>query len=48
MTTVAYAAVSADGRSYDTQLVMTPDIVPGLRKLTEAVHREGAAAQPLG
>jgi 2,4-dienoyl-CoA reductase-like NADH-dependent reductase (Old Yellow Enzyme family) len=44
MTTVAYASVSPDGRSYDTQLVMRPEVVPGLRALTDAVHREGAAA----
>ena len=44
MTTVAYASVSADGRSYDTQLLMTPAVVTGLRALTDAVHREGAAA----
>jgi 2,4-dienoyl-CoA reductase-like NADH-dependent reductase (Old Yellow Enzyme family) len=44
MTTVAYCSVSADGRSYATQLLMRPDIVPGLRRLTGAIHREGAAA----
>ena len=44
MTTVAYAAVSRSGLSFDRQLWMRPDIVPGLRELTDAVHREGAAA----
>lgn len=44
MTTVAYASVSPDGRSYSTQLLLQPQVVPGLRQLTEAVHREGAAA----
>lgn len=44
MTTVAYASISPDGRSYPTQLVMRPEVVPGLRALTGAVHREGAAA----
>jgi 2,4-dienoyl-CoA reductase-like NADH-dependent reductase (Old Yellow Enzyme family) len=44
LTTVAYAAVSAEGRSYATQLLMSPAIVDGLRQLTDAVHREGAAA----
>jgi len=44
MTTVAYASISPDGRSYPTQLVLRPEVVPGLRALTEAVHREGAAA----
>lgn len=44
MTTVAYCAVSEDGRSYDTQLLLRPDTIEPLRKLTEAVHLEGAAA----
>ena len=45
MTTVAYAAVSASARTYDHQLSMVaPDIDVGLRELTDAVHREGAAA----
>lgn len=44
MTTVAYAAVTRSGLSFDRQLWMRPEIVPGLRKLTDAVHREGAAA----
>jgi 2,4-dienoyl-CoA reductase-like NADH-dependent reductase (Old Yellow Enzyme family) len=44
MTTVAYASISADGRSYATQLLMRPEVVPGLRRLTAAIHREGAAA----
>lgn len=43
MTTVAYAAVTRSGLSFDRQLWMRPEIVPGLRKLTDAVHREGAA-----
>jgi len=44
MTTVAYCAISSDGRTFADQLYMRPDIVPGLRRLTDAVHREGAAA----
>ncbi len=44
MTTVAYCSVSPDGRSYATQMLMAPEIVPALRRLAEAVHREGAAA----
>jgi 2,4-dienoyl-CoA reductase-like NADH-dependent reductase (Old Yellow Enzyme family) len=44
LTTVAYASISPDGRSYATQLVMRPEVAPGLRSLAEAVHREGAAA----
>lgn len=44
MTTVAYAAVTRSGLSFDRQLWMRPEIVPGLRKLTDAVHAKGAAA----
>ena len=44
MTTVAYAAVTESGLSFDRQLVMKPEIVPGLRRLTDGIHREGAAA----
>ncbi len=44
MTTVAYAAVTQSGLSFDRQLVMTPEIIPGLRKLTDGIHAEGAAA----
>ncbi len=44
MTTVAYASVSPEGRSYRTQLLLRPEALPGLHALTEAVHREGAAA----
>jgi 2,4-dienoyl-CoA reductase-like NADH-dependent reductase (Old Yellow Enzyme family) len=44
MTTVAYCSVSADGRSYATQMLLEPKIVPALRRLTDAVHAEGAAA----
>ena len=43
MTTIAYAAVTRSGLSFDRQLWMRPEIVPGLRELTDAVHREGAA-----
>ena len=44
LTTVAYASISPDGRSYATQLLMRPEVAPGLRRLVDAVHREGAAA----
>lgn len=44
MTTVAYAAVAQSGLSFDRQLWMRKEIVPGLRKLTDSVHKEGAAA----
>lgn len=44
MTTLAYCAVSAHGRSFADQMVMSAELVEQLRPLTEAVHREGAAA----
>lgn len=44
MTTVAYAAVTRSGLSFDRQLWMRPEVVPGLSELTDAVHAEGAAA----
>lgn len=44
MTTVSYCSVSYDGRAFDHELWMRPDILPGLKKLTAAVHGEGAAA----
>ncbi|ORW03986.1 NADH:flavin oxidoreductase [Mycobacterium kyorinense] len=43
MTTVAYCAVSPGGRTSGDQIWMRPDAVAGLRRLTEAVHAEGAA-----
>jgi 2,4-dienoyl-CoA reductase-like NADH-dependent reductase (Old Yellow Enzyme family) len=43
MTTVAYCAVSRGGRTDDSALWMRPAAVPGLRRLAEAVHAEGAA-----
>ncbi len=44
MTTVAYASVSQSGLSFDHQLWLRKKEVPSLRVLTNAVHREGAAA----
>ncbi len=43
MTTVAYAAVCRSGLSFRKQLWLRSEIVPGLRDLTDAVHKEGAA-----
>ncbi len=43
MTTVAYCAVSPGGRTDGWQLWMRPEAVPGLRRLTDAIHGEGAA-----
>lgn len=44
MTTIAYAAVCQSGLSFDRQLWMRPEIVPGLKEITDVIHREGAAA----
>jgi 2,4-dienoyl-CoA reductase-like NADH-dependent reductase (Old Yellow Enzyme family) len=44
MTTVAYCAVSPGGRTEGNGLWMRPEAVPGLRRLTDAIHAEGAAA----
>ena len=44
MTTVAYLAVSPEGRTDRHCVLLNDDSVPGLRRLTEAVHAEGAAA----
>jgi 2,4-dienoyl-CoA reductase-like NADH-dependent reductase (Old Yellow Enzyme family) len=44
MTTVAYLAVSPEGRTDRHCVLLTEDNVPGLRRLTDAVHAEGAAA----
>ena len=43
MTTVAYCAVTPGGRTDGWQLWMRPEALPGLRRLTDAVHAEGAA-----
>ena len=43
MTTVAYCAVSPDGRTFEAQMYMREAIVPKLRELTGAVHARGAA-----
>lgn len=49
MTTVAYCAVSPGGRTGGNQIWMRPHAVPGLRRLTEAIHAEGAAiSAPIG
>jgi 2,4-dienoyl-CoA reductase-like NADH-dependent reductase (Old Yellow Enzyme family) len=43
LTTVAYLAVSAEGRTDRHCVVLDDDAVPGLRHLTETVHATGAA-----
>jgi 2,4-dienoyl-CoA reductase-like NADH-dependent reductase (Old Yellow Enzyme family) len=44
MSTVAYCAVSVEGTTDGRQIVLTEDAVPGLRRLNDAIHREGAAS----
>jgi hypothetical protein len=44
LTTVAYCAVSRDGRTFTDQITLDRDAVPHLRVLTDAVHRHGGAA----
>src|ERR1700722_4528885 len=48
MSTVAYLAVSPEGRTDRHCLLLDQATLPGLRRLTEAVHAEGAAAAPQG
>lgn len=43
MTTLAYAAVTRSGLSFPHQLWLRPEVIPGLKKIVQAVHREGAA-----
>jgi 2,4-dienoyl-CoA reductase-like NADH-dependent reductase (Old Yellow Enzyme family) len=44
LTTLAYCAVSDDGCGTPNELVLTRDSVPGLARLADAVHAEGAGA----
>jgi 2,4-dienoyl-CoA reductase-like NADH-dependent reductase (Old Yellow Enzyme family) len=43
MTTVAYLAVAPEGRTDRHQVHWRDEALPGLRRLTDAVHAEGAA-----
>lgn len=43
-TTIAYCSVAPGGRTFRDQIVVSSQTLPGLRRLTEAVHVEGAAA----
>jgi 2,4-dienoyl-CoA reductase-like NADH-dependent reductase (Old Yellow Enzyme family) len=43
MTTVAYLAVAPEGRTDRHQIHWRAEALPGLRRLTDAVHAEGAA-----
>lgn len=44
LTTVAYCAISADGRTFEDQVTLDEASIPHLRVLTDAVHAEGGAA----
>lgn len=44
MTTIAYAAVNKSGVSFDGQLWMREEILPELKRLTDAIHAQGAKA----
>jgi 2,4-dienoyl-CoA reductase-like NADH-dependent reductase (Old Yellow Enzyme family) len=44
MSTVAYLAVSPEGRTDRHCLLLNQESLPGLRRLTDTVHAEGAAA----
>jgi 2,4-dienoyl-CoA reductase-like NADH-dependent reductase (Old Yellow Enzyme family) len=44
MTTLAYCSVASEGRTFQHQIWMRGEALPGLRRFTEAVHAEGARA----
>lgn len=44
MTTVAYASINQSGLSFKGQLWMRKEAVPELKKLTDAIHAQGAKA----
>lgn len=44
MTTVAYGAVCAEGRTFHHQFYLSKEVVPHLKVVTDAIHAEGAAA----
>ena len=44
MSTVAYLAVSPEGRTHAECVWLRPEAVAGLRRLTDAIHAEGVAA----
>ncbi len=43
MTTLSYCSVSEDGRAFNHELSMRPDVLPGLAQFVRAVHEQGAA-----
>lgn len=44
MTTLSYCSVSQDGRAFGHELWMRSEILEDLRRFTDTVHKEGAAA----
>lgn len=44
MTTLAYAGICRSALSFTTQLWLRPEIVPGLREITDGIHAAGARA----
>lgn len=44
MTTLAYASVTQSGLSFADQLWLREEIISDLKKITDAIHKEGAAA----
>ena len=44
MTTVAYCAVDLSGVSFDGQLYVNDEIIPEMKKMTDAIHAQGAKA----
>ncbi|MBV8302611.1 MAG: hypothetical protein JOZ04_00265, partial [Acidimicrobiia bacterium] len=43
MTTLAYCAVSPDGCGTPNEIILTNEAVPGLQRLADVVHGQGAA-----
>ncbi len=44
MTTVAYCSVSYDGRAFENEIWMREELIPELKQLTNAIHKNGALA----
>lgn len=44
MTTLAYASATRSGVSFPHQLWLRPEVIKDLRRITDSIHKEGAAA----
>ena len=44
MSTLSYCSVASEGRTFKHQLWMREEVLPGLRRFTDAMHAEGAKA----